>query len=469
MASDALQGGFNFPDEPAPSSAAGPDAPLAARMRPRTLDDVVGQDAAIGPGSMLRELTRRGRLPSVILWGPPGCGKTTIARLLAASVDAAFVQLSAVTSGVADLRKVIADAARARMSGRRTVVFIDEIHRFNRTQQDAVLPHVEDGTITLIGATTENPSFEVVAPLLSRVRVVRLTGLDTTALGQLIDRALADAERGLGKTGLSITGEARELLTRGVNGDARAALTALEVAADMAAARSSTVVERGDIVAALQDRRPYYDRAGDAHYDTISAFIKSVRGSDPNAALYWLARMLEAGEDPLFIARRLVILAAEDVGLADPQALELAVACQQAVHFLGLPEGAIPMAECVVYLALAPKSNSAYAALGRAMEDARATASEPVPLHLRNAVTGLMAGFGYGDGYRYAHDEPGHVVRGQRYLPESLGDREYYLAGQLGAEAFLARRWQDATGGGASPGAAQDERAQEEDRNAGEG
>ncbi|MCX7617113.1 replication-associated recombination protein A [Tepidiforma sp.] len=442
MAEDALQGGFDFGD--APAAPPPPDAPLAARMRPRSLDEVIGQEAAVGPGSMLGELARRGRLPSVLLWGPPGCGKTTIARLLAAAADAAFVQLSAVTSGVADLRRVIGEAERARRAGRRTVVFIDEIHRFNRAQQDVVLPHVEEGTITLIGATTENPSFEVVAPLLSRVRVVRLQPLDEAAIRRLAGRALADAERGLGRLGLTLDGEAADLLARSVHGDARAALTALEIAADLAAARGSASIDAGDIAAALQDRRPYYDRAGDAHYDTISAFIKSVRGSDPDAALYWLARMVEAGEDPLFLARRMVILAAEDIGLADPQALVLATACQQAVHLIGMPEGAIPMAECAVYLALAPKSNSAYAALGAALEDARATAGEPVPLHLRNAATGLMAAFGYGQGYRYAHDEPGHIAAGQAYLPEALAGREYYRAGELGAEAALAARWRAA-------------------------
>ena len=447
-----LQSGFDFGNDE-PAAAGGADAPLSARMRPRTLDEVYGQDAAVGPGSMLRELTRRGRLPSVILWGPPGCGKTTIARLLARSVDAAFVPLSAVTSGVADLRRIIGDAERARRAGRRTVVFIDEIHRFNRAQQDVVLPHVEEGTITLIGATTENPSFEVVAPLLSRARVVRLQPLSEDAIAKLVDRALADQERGLGNLGLALDPEARALLTRSVNGDARAALTALEIAADLALARGSATIDPGDIAGALQDRRPYHDRQGDAHYDTISAFIKSVRGSDPQAALYWLARLIEAGEDPLFIVRRMVILAAEDIGLADPQALVVATACQQAVHFVGMPEGAIPMAECAVYLALAPKSNSAYAALGRALEDARSTAAEPVPLHLRNAATGLMAAFGYGASYRYDHDEPGHVARGQAHLPERLAGREYYQPGATGWEATASQRWRNLLAGLPQPDA----------------
>jgi putative ATPase len=448
MDRESRQSGLPFEEltEPEPPASPSLDAPLAARMRPRSLDEVVGQEAVVGPGSMLRSMVDRGRLPSVILWGPPGCGKTTIARLLATSVAARFVPLSAVTSGVSELRTVIGDAARLRRAGQRTVVFIDEIHRFNRAQQDVVLPHVEEGTITLIGATTENPSFEVVAPLLSRVRVVRIQPLDERAIRALIERALRDEERGLGRLGVAISDGALELLARGSNGDARAGLSALEIAADVALARGSATIETADVTAALQDRRPSYDRAGDAHYDTISAFIKSVRGSDPDAALYWLARMIEAGEDPLFIARRLVILAAEDVGLADPQALQTAVACQQAVHVLGMPEGAIPLAECTVYLALAPKSNSAYAALGRALEDARATAAEPVPLHLRNAATGLMARFGYGSGYLYPHDEPDHIARGQAYLPEALAGREYYREGTTGAERGLAARWRATTG-----------------------
>lgn len=443
-----LQPGLAFDGEGLlePQAVTMPDAPLAARMRPRSLDEVVGQDAAVGPGSMLRVMIGRGRLPSVILWGPPGCGKTTIARLLASSVEAEFVPLSAVTSGVAELRGVISDALRVHRRGGRTVVFIDEIHRFNRAQQDVVLPHVEEGTFTLIGATTENPSFEVVAPLLSRVRVVRLQPLDEQAIRELVERALRNVERGLGHLGLTMDESAVTWLARSANGDARAALAALEIAAELAAGRGSGRIEGGDIATALQDRRPYYDRAGDVHFDTISAFIKSVRGSDPDAALYWLGRMVDAGEDPLFIARRLVILAAEDVGLADPEALQLAVASEQAVHFLGMPEGAIPLAECAIYLALAPKSNSAYAALGRALEDARATAGEPVPLHLRNAATGLMARLGYGAGYRYAHDEPGHVASGQTYLPETLSGREYYREGTLGAEARLSARWRAATG-----------------------
>lgn len=422
--------------EPPPPS----DAPLAARMRPRTLDEFVGQEPAVGPGSMLRGAIERGRLPSIILWGPPGCGKTTLARILASQVNAEFVAISAVSSGVADLRKVMAESQARRVGGRRTVLFIDEIHRFNKAQQDVILPYVEDGTVTLIGATTENPSFEVIAPLLSRSRVIRLKQLERPDLVSVIDRALADRERGLGGLGLSISDDAMSALISGGNGDARAVLTALEIAADVALAAGRTSITPEDVQQALQDRRPYYDRQSDYHYDSISAFIKSVRGSDPDAALYWLARMIDAGEDPLFIVRRMVILAAEDIGLADPQALVVATACQQAVHFIGLPEGFLPMSECALYLALAPKSNSAYSAYLRANQAASETAHLPVPMHLRNAATGLMKEFGYGQGYRYAHDEPGHVARGMRYLPEELGQTQYYLPGSLGFEAVAAER-----------------------------
>ncbi|GAB4336064.1 MAG: replication-associated recombination protein A [Dehalococcoidia bacterium] len=435
MADHELRGyqpGLEFTEDILPA-----DAPLAARMRPRSLSEFVGQQRAVGPDSMLGEAIRRGRLPSIILWGPPGCGKTTLARLAAKHVQARFFAVSAVASGVADLRRIIAEAQARRQAGLKTVLFIDEIHRFNKAQQDVILPYVEDGTVTLIGATTENPSFEVVAPLLSRVRVVRLEPLDAADLAEIIDSAIADEERGLGRLRLTLTDDARLALIEGCHGDARSALTALEIAAGAVAAEGRTGVTRSDITTALQERRPYFDKSGDYHYDTISAFIKSVRGSDPDAALYWLARMVEAGEDPLFIVRRMVILAAEDVGLADPQALVVATACQQAVHFVGMPEGFLPMAECALYLALAPKSNSAYRAYLKALEDAKRTSHVPVPLHLRNAPTGLMRAMGYGKGYRYAHDEPDHVARGQRHLPEALGATQYYVPGDLGFEAAL--------------------------------
>jgi putative ATPase len=417
------------------------DAPLAARMRPRSLDEFVGQEDAVGPGSMLRGSLEQGRLPSFILWGPPGCGKTTLARIVAGGVEAEFVPVSAVSSGVADLRKVVAEAQTRRLGGRRTVLFIDEIHRFNKAQQDVILPYVEDGTVTLIGATTENPSFEVIAPLLSRARVVRLKQLGPDSLELVVRRALDDEDRGLGSRHLTIDEGGVRALQEGAGGDGRAALTALEIAADVAEAGGRKEISVQDVAQALQDRRPYYDRQSDYHYDTISAFIKTLRGSDPDGALYWLARMIEAGEDPLFIVRRMVILAAEDVGLADPQALVVATACQQAVHFIGMPEGFYPMAECALYLALAPKSNSVGESYGRAMADVAKTAHLPVPMQLRNAVTPLMSQFGYGTGYRNAHREAKHVAREMRYLPEELGEPQYYVPGELGFEGRAVARW----------------------------
>ena len=435
-----LQPSFDMPGDEQP----GTTGPLAARMRPRTLEEYTGQDKAFGEGAPLRRALESGYLPSIILWGPPGCGKTTLAHLLAERVDARFVALSAVTAGVADLRQVVATAKTDRARGRRTVLFVDEIHRFNKAQQDVILPHVEDGTVILIGATTENPSFEVVAPLLSRTRVVRLGQLDEAALATILRRALSDTERGLGDTGLTATADAIEACAGVSSGDARAALNILELAARLAVADGAAEMTAAHVSQAAHDRSAYHDRAGDAHFDTVSAFIKSMRGSDPDASLYWMARMLQAGEDPLFIVRRMVILAAEDVGLADPQALQLAVACQQAVHFLGLPEGEIPMAECVTYLALAPKSNSAYAALGRAREAAADTPGLPVPLHLRNAPTRLSREMGHGAGYRYAHDEASHVAAGQHYLPDALDVPPFFEGGELGAERELVARWRAA-------------------------
>ena len=431
----ALQSALGIDGEGEPA-----DAPLAARMRPRALDEFAGQRAAVGPDAPLGRAAAGGALPSIVLWGPPGCGKTTLARILARRAEGEFVAISAVASGVAQLREVIADAQLRREAGVRTVLFIDEIHRFNKAQQDVILPYVENGAVTLIGATTENPSFEVVAPLLSRVRVVRLEALADGDLAGIVERALADRERGLGASGLALDDDACEALVAGAHGDARAALNALETAAAAALADGRERIAADDARHALQERLPYHDKRGDYHYDAISAFIKSVRGSDPDAAVYWLARMLEAGEDPLFVARRMIILAAEDVGLADPAALGVATACQQAVHFIGMPEGFLPMAECALYLALAPKSNSALTAYARASEDARRTSHAPVPMHLRNAPTGLMREMGHGAGYRYAHDEPGHYAAGERYLPEELGGARYYEAGALGAEAALAAR-----------------------------
>ena len=421
-------------------------APLAERMRPANFDEFVGQRHILAEDRVLRRAIEADRVPSILFWGPPGSGKTTLARLIANVTRAHFEPVSAVSAGVADLRKAVAEA-RERQSLHRqpTILFVDEIHRFNKGQQDVILPHVEDGTITFIGATTENPSFEVNAPLLSRCRVFTLLALDEDAITDIIARALTDELRGLGQLAVDLADDALAHLVNIANGDARVALNALEMAAvtvetDLDGIRRITIEAISD---ALQRRTPQYDRAGDSHYDTISAFIKSVRGSSPDGALYWLARMLEAGEDPLFIARRLVILAAEDIGLANPGALPVAVAAQQAVHFLGLPEGRIPLAEATVYLATSPKSNAAYMALERALDDVRNHPQDPVPLHLRNAVTGLMRGMGYGAGYKYSHDYEGHF-EAQEYLPPNLSDRRYYEPSDQGSEAAIAerlRRW----------------------------
>jgi len=410
-------------------------------MRPRTFDEFVGQHRAIGIGTVLRRAVDAGEVPSLILWGPPGSGKTTLAVLIAGASGATFEAVSAASAGVADLRKVI-DRARERLrGGRRTVLFIDEIHRFNKSQQDAVLPHVENATVTLLGATTENPSFEVNAALLSRSRVIRLEALEADDLRSLIDRALTDAERGLGGQNVSVDPDAIDRLIALCGGDARIALNSLELAVQAAARDGSggVRVTGADIEGALQSPALLYDKAGDQHYWLISAFIKSVRGSDPDAAVYWLARMLEAGEDPLFIARRMVISAAEDIGLADPHALGVAVAAQQAAHFVGMPEGFLPLAEAALYLAAAPKSNSVLRAYVAASSDVADTLHQPVPLHLRNAVTGLGRAMGYGTGYRYAHDHEGGIVE-QQHLPTSLAGRRYYEPSQHGVEREVADR-----------------------------
>lgn len=417
-------------------------APLATRMRPRTLDELVGQEHVVGQGTLLRRAIEADKLSSLILWGPPGTGKTTLARIIANSTKAHFAAVSAVTSGVADLRAAIKEAGdRLGMHGQRTVLFVDEIHRFNKGQQDAILPHVEDGTVILIGATTENPSFEVNSPLLSRSRVVVLRPLTDDQIRTLVVRALGDRERGLGDQNLSITGDALDLLVNFANGDARFALNTLEFAAT-----GTGYGERPEITVALvreaaQRRAATYDKGGEDHFDTISALHKTLRGSDPDASLYWLARMLERGDDPLYVARRLVRFASEDVGLADPQALALAMAAQGAVHFLGLPEGALALAELTVYLALAPKSNAVYVAYKGAQADVAETRNDPVPLHLRNAATGLMKAEGYGRGYKYAHDHEGGVVA-QQNLPENLTGRRYYQPTDRGSEAELQNRLQ---------------------------
>jgi putative ATPase len=451
---------FGEPTLPPAPVDVGPEGPLAARMRPRTLEEFVGQEHLIGAGRALRLAIAADQLPSIILWGPPGSGKTSLAEVIARLTRAHFVRVSAVTAGVADLRKAVEEAREHRRAFKqRTILFIDEIHRFNRAQQDAVLPHVERGILTLIGATTENPSFEVNSALLSRCRVYTLRPLSEEHIAALVDRALMDGERGLGKLQVTLAEDARRVLIGAAYGDARTALNALELAATAAPvdATGQRAITLALVEDAMQHRALLYDKAGDQHYDLISALHKALRGSDPDAGLYWLGRMLEAGEDPLYIVRRLIRFASEDVGMADPQALLVAVAAQQAVHFIGLPEGALALAQAVVHLATAPKSNALYTAYDRVFADIRRTGNEPVPLHLRNQPTQLMKDLGYGKDYRYAHDDyrelpsedperPPHQ-RLQNYLPESLRDRQYYLpTGQgkeLSIQRWLARRRQD--------------------------
>ncbi|HEY6326117.1 MAG TPA: replication-associated recombination protein A [Candidatus Cybelea sp.] len=400
------------------------EVPLAARMRPRTPDEFVGQEDLMAPGRVLRTAIERDGVPSMILWGPPGTGKTTLAEIVARSTGAYFERMSAVSAGVADLRRVVNEARARERSGKRTVLFIDEIHRFNKAQQDAILPYVEDGTVVFIGATTENPSFEVNSALLSRARVFVLHQLSDEQVDTIVDRALADRERGLGAQGVALDDEARRVLVGLANGDARVALNALEFAAASAARREGArTIDAALVREAIQRRGTAYDKSGEMHYDTISAFIKSIRASDPDAALYWLARMIDGGEDPLFIARRLVVLASEDVGLADSNGLSVAVAAQQAVHFIGMPEGFFPLAHATLYLATAPKSNSVGTSFAAAMADVQETRNEPVPLHLRNAPTGLMRELGYGKGYHYSHDD--YDVK-QLNLPENLSERRYF-------------------------------------------
>lgn len=438
------EGGHLFPeaDLPVPAVQAVSGAPLAERMRPADPREFEGHAAVFGPGTPLRRAIEAGQPPSVILWGPPGSGKTTLARIIGRMARAEVVSLSAVGAGVADVRQAV-DAARHRQHlGRRTLLLIDEIHRFSKSQQDVLLPHVESGLLLLVGATTENPGFALNGALLSRCTVVQLQPLDDLAMGRIIDRALERTD-GLGPMTIALTDRARRLLIEQAAGDARAALSALEFAAQATdpGADGRRIVDTPQVAAALF-KPPRLDRAGDLHYQVISAFIKSVRGSDPDAALYWLARLIAAGEDPLFVVRRMVILAAEDVGLADPAALPLAVACEQAVRFIGLPEGHLPMAECAVYLSLAPKSNTALTAYARALRDVEATPAEPVPLHLRNAVTRLDRESGFGADYRYAHDAPGGVAS-QTHLPQRLAGHQYYEPGQRGWEATVRERLEE--------------------------
>jgi putative ATPase len=411
--------------------------PLADRMRPRSLDEVVGQAHLLGRGRLLQQMATRGALHSIILWGPPGTGKTTIARLLTESSGAVFKSISAVTAGVAELREAVDSARRALdIEGKRTVLFIDEIHRWNRAQQDAILPHVEGGLITLIGATTENPSFEIIAPLLSRARVLVLEPLSEEDLATLVRRALLDSERGLGAGELTLEPETLAQLARFAGGDARRVLGTLEVAAELAINAGRQAIAAADVTEAAQHRALRYDRAGEEHYNVISAFIKSMRGSDPDAALYWMTRMIEAGEEPLFIARRMVIFASEDIGNADPQALQVAVAVKDAVDFVGMPEGIIPLAQGVTYLATAPKSNASYRAMIAARADARERGPLSVPLHLRNAPTPLMRDLRYGGDYKYPHDYVGGVAD-QAYRPPELEDRLYYLPSDRGHEQAI--------------------------------
>jgi putative ATPase len=413
------------------STDSGAQIPLAARMRPRTLDEYVGQEALLGRDRALRRAIEQDTAPSMILWGPPGSGKTTLAELVARSSGAHFERMSAVSAGVADLRRVVSEARARRRMGKRTVLFVDEIHRFNKAQQDAVLPYVEDGTVTFIGATTENPSFEVISALLSRTRVFVLQPLSDREVEIIVDRALADPERGLGQLPLRLNADARRALVGLANGDARAALNALELAAATAPERSGErVIDISLVYEAMQRRSSIYDKGGEEHYNTISAFIKSVRASDPDAAVYWLARMIDGGEDPLFIARRLVILASEDVGLADSNGLQVAIAAQQAAHFVGMPEGFFALAHATLYLATAPKSNSVGGAFSAAMTDVVQTRNDAVPLHLRNAPTELMRRLGYGKGYHYPHEaHEGTSVDEALNVPENLRGRRYYVAG----------------------------------------
>ena len=421
------------------------EAPLATRMRPTGFNEFVGQEHLIGKGHVLRKAIESGNLPSIILWGPPGSGKTTLAYIIANTTDSHFSPVSAVSAGVADLRRIIEDAReRRKMSQKRTILFIDEIHRFNKAQQDVILPFVEDGTITLIGATTENPSFEVISPLLSRAQTLTLKPLASDEIRIIIFRALKDSLRGLGTLNVELADDALDHLITMSNNDARVALNALEIAALTTPpdANGKRHISLATIEDAIQHRALTYDKSGDQHFDTISALHKSLRGSDPDAALYWLARMLEAGEDPLYIARRLVRFASEDVGMADPQALVVAMAAQQAVHFIGLPEGNLALAEAAVYLATAPKSNSLYQAYSRAQEEVKQGSSESVPLHLRNPVTPLMKDIGYGKGYKYAHDYPGHFVK-QQNLPDSLKGKRFYTPSDQGYEKQILARLKD--------------------------
>ncbi len=426
-------------------AAAGRDAPLADRMRPRVLDEIEGHDAVVGPGSFLRLAIERDQLPSLVLWGPPGSGKTTLARVVAGLTQTAFEPFSAVLGGVAEVRQIVARARdRRRAGGARTILFVDEIHRFNRKQQDAFLPHVEDGTVTLIGATTENPSFALVNALLSRCRVVRLESLEPPAITRILTRALADEERGLAGVEVEVAADVLERLAEAADGDARRGLGLLDEVvrhAQRSGQLRVTVEMAAEVLSAPALR---HDRSGDSHYDVVSAFIKSLRGSDPDAALYYMARLIEGGDDPRFICRRMVIFAAEDVGNADPRALSVAVSAMQAYEMIGMPEGRIPMAQACTYLATAPKSNASYAGVNAALKAVRETGTLPVPRHIRNAPTKLMREMGHGAGYQYPHAHGGWVA--ERYLPEALDGARFYEPAGHGYERHIAERlrgWRD--------------------------
>ncbi|RJQ40712.1 MAG: replication-associated recombination protein A [Dehalococcoidia bacterium] len=420
------------------------EAPLAARMRPGTLDTFVGQEHLVGPGHTLRKAIESGQLPSIILWGTPGSGKTTLAFIIANSSNSYFAPVSAVSASVGDLRRIIEEAKeRRKLHGQKTILFIDEIHRFNKAQQDAILPYVEDGTVTLIGATTENPSFEVISPLLSRARVYKLNPLSEHELQIIITRALKDRLKGLGALDVSLSAEALRQIITISNNDARIALNTLEIAAltTQPGSGGSRLITLQTVEDVSQHRALRYDKGGEQHYDTISALHKSMRDSDPDAAIYWLSRMLESGEDPLFIARRVARAASEDVGMADPQALVVAMAAQQAVHFIGMPEANLALAEAVVYIATAPKSNSLYRAYSTTSDLVKKTPDQEVPLHLRNPVTPLVKKMGYGKGYQYAHNEPNRITT-QEDLPPSLAGKTFYIPGDQGFEKILSERLQ---------------------------
>lgn len=414
--------------------------PLAEKMRPKNLDEILGQDHILGKDAPLRIAIETGAMPSIILWGPPGSGKTTIANVIAKTINADFYSLSAVLVGVKEVREIIDTAQKQRrMTGKKTILFIDEIHRFNKAQQDAFLPHVENGTVILIGATTENPSFEVISPLLSRAKVYVLNPLKEEDLKIIIDRTLKDKERGLGKSKIKIDDEAKELIIQTSDGDARRAINTIEMTVTIAKGLSSGKITKKVVESAIQKKALLYDKLGEEHYNIISAFIKSMRGGNPDAAVYWMARMLEAGEEPLFIARRMVIFASEDVGNADPQAIQVAVSAMQSFDFVGMPEGWIPLAQCATYLATAPKSKSAYRAYKRAKADVEEHGVLPVPMHIRNAPTSLMEDLGYGKGYKDPQMYEGNFVK-QDYLPEKLKGKIYYEPTENGYEKHIADR-----------------------------